>query len=81
MGARPTIPPGPLRTPWTGEEQSGDPFPHLMDPQLRTLGLNTSLVRGLPSLKKVQRERGRNCNQSVRDGSLKQDNSTLTTEY
>jgi mRNA turnover protein 4 len=55
MGARATmdvtLPAGPLLTPWTGEEQSGDPFTHSMDPQLRALGLDTSLVRGVPSLK------------------------------
>jgi mRNA turnover protein 4 len=28
----------------------GDPFPHSMEPQLRQLGLNTTLVRGVPSL-------------------------------
>lgn len=26
------------------------PFPHSMDPQLRKLGLSTSLVKGVPSL-------------------------------
>lgn len=57
MGARAThdvtISAGPLLTPWAGEgvEASGDPFPHSMDPQLRALGLDTSLVRGVPSLK------------------------------
>ncbi|KAL1406895.1 mRNA turnover and ribosome assembly protein [Vanrija albida] len=44
------LPEGPLLTPWT-EENNGDPFPHSMDPQLRALGLDTSLVRGVPSLK------------------------------
>lgn len=40
---------GPLLTPFT-EPPSGDPFPHSMEPQLRALGLTTSLVRGIPSL-------------------------------
>jgi mRNA turnover protein 4 len=40
--------PGPLLTPF-GDE-SGDPFPHSMEPQLRALGLHTTLVRGVPSL-------------------------------
>lgn len=44
-----TLPEGPLLTPWT-EPVSGDPFPHSMDPQLRQLGLDTKLVRGVPSL-------------------------------
>ncbi|WVQ70017.1 uncharacterized protein L199_008241 [Kwoniella botswanensis] len=53
MGARATqeitLPEGPLLTPYT-ESNSGDPFPHSMEPQLRALGLSTSLVRGVPSL-------------------------------
>lgn len=40
---------GPLLTPFT-DPPSGDPFPHSMEPQLRALGLTTSLVRGIPSL-------------------------------
>lgn len=44
-----TLPEGPLLTPWS-ETASGDPFPHSMDPQLRQLGLDTKLVRGVPSL-------------------------------
>ena len=27
-----------------------EPFPHNMDPQLRTLGLQTTLVKGVPTL-------------------------------
>ncbi|OCF35482.1 mRNA turnover protein 4 [Kwoniella heveanensis BCC8398] len=53
MGARATeditLPEGPLLTPYN-ESGSGDPFPHSMEPQLRALGLSTSLVRGVPSL-------------------------------
>ncbi|RSH80436.1 mRNA turnover and ribosome assembly protein [Apiotrichum porosum] len=53
MGAKATmdvsLPAGPLLTPYT-EDESGDPFPHSMDPQLRALGLDTTLVRGVPSL-------------------------------
>lgn len=45
-----TLPEGALLTPWN-EDNNGDPFPHSMDPQLRALGLDTSLVRGVPSLK------------------------------
>ncbi|WVQ78301.1 hypothetical protein IAT38_000386 [Cryptococcus sp. DSM 104549] len=53
MGARAThdveLPAGPILTPFT-EPASGDPFPHSMEPQLRALGLSTTLVRGVPSL-------------------------------
>ncbi|KAE8537974.1 hypothetical protein D1P53_006041 [Cryptococcus gattii VGV] len=53
MGAKSTmditLPAGPLLTPFT-DPPSGDPFPHSMEPQLRALGLTTSLVRGIPSL-------------------------------
>ncbi|WWC69410.1 uncharacterized protein I206_103349 [Kwoniella pini CBS 10737] len=53
MGARSTaeisLPAGPILTPYN-EQQSGDPFPHSMEPQLRALGLSTSLIRGVPSL-------------------------------
>ncbi|WWC89997.1 uncharacterized protein L201_004927 [Kwoniella dendrophila CBS 6074] len=53
MGARSTaeitLPEGPLLTPYN-ENNSGDPFPHSMEPQLRALGLSTTLVRGVPSL-------------------------------
>ncbi|WRT67171.1 uncharacterized protein IL334_004137 [Kwoniella shivajii] len=53
MGARATqditLPEGPILTPYN-ESGSGDPFPHSMEPQLRALGLSTSLVRGVPSL-------------------------------
>lgn len=52
-----TIPSGPILTPYNdGSEVDvdgkllGDPFPHSMEPQLRQLGLSTSLVRGVPSL-------------------------------
>ncbi|BEI81145.1 hypothetical protein CcaverHIS002_0203050 [Cutaneotrichosporon cavernicola] len=44
-----SLPEGPLLTPWT-EDNSGDPFPHSMDPQLRQLGLDTKLIRGVPSI-------------------------------
>lgn len=44
-----TLPEGPLLTPYTADN-NGDPFPHSMDPQLRQLGLDTKLVRGVPSL-------------------------------
>lgn len=40
---------GPILTPFT-EPASGDPFPHSMEPQLRALGLATTLIRGVPSL-------------------------------
>jgi hypothetical protein len=40
--------PGPLLTPYG--DASGDPFPHSMEPQLRALGLHTTLVKGVPSL-------------------------------
>lgn len=40
--------PGPLLSPF-GDE-AGDPFPHSMEPQLRALGLHTTLIRGVPSL-------------------------------
>ncbi|KAL7424083.1 mRNA turnover and ribosome assembly protein [Cryptotrichosporon argae] len=51
-----TLPAGPLRTPFTTDRDAdgqplGDPFPHSMDPQLRALGLDTVLVRGVPSLR------------------------------
>lgn len=39
---------GPILTPF-GDE-AGDTFPHSMEPQLRALGLHTSLVKGVPSL-------------------------------
>lgn len=45
-----TLPKGPLLTPYT-EDQSGDPLPHSMDPQLRQLGLDTLLVKGVPTLR------------------------------
>lgn len=38
-----------MLTPYSADN-SGDPFPHSMDPQLRQLGLDTKLVRGVPSL-------------------------------
>lgn len=41
--------PGAILTPFT-EPASGDPFPHSMEPQLRALGLATTLIRGVPSL-------------------------------
>ncbi|GFZ45580.1 hypothetical protein JCM24511_03308 [Saitozyma sp. JCM 24511] len=44
-----TLPEGPLLTPYA-DPPMGDPFPHSMEPQLRQLGLNTTLVRGVPSL-------------------------------
>ncbi|KAK1924818.1 ribosomal protein [Papiliotrema laurentii] len=44
-----TLPEGPILTPFT-EPASGDPFPHSMEPQLRALGLSTTLIRGVPSL-------------------------------
>ena len=40
---------GPILSPF-GDDAAGDPFPHSMEPQLRALGLHTSLVRGVPSL-------------------------------
>ena len=40
---------GPILTPFS-EPPTGDPFPHSMEPQLRALGLSSSLVRGVPSL-------------------------------
>ncbi|WWD15951.1 hypothetical protein CI109_100375 [Kwoniella shandongensis] len=53
MGARATqeitLPEGPILTPYS-ETVLGDPFPHSMEPQLRALGLSTSLIRGVPSL-------------------------------
>ncbi|WVR05208.1 hypothetical protein IAU60_002220 [Kwoniella sp. DSM 27419] len=53
MGAKATaeivLPEGPILTPYT-VPASGDPFPHSMEPQLRALGLATTLVRGVPSL-------------------------------
>lgn len=45
-----TLPKGPLLTPYN-EEQSGDPLPHSMDPQLRQLGLDTHLVKGVPTIR------------------------------
>jgi len=44
-----TLPAGPILTPHT-EPPSGDPFPHSMEPQLRSLGLATSLSKGVPTL-------------------------------
>ncbi|KAK4686408.1 mRNA turnover protein 4, partial [Tremellales sp. Uapishka_1] len=44
-----TLPEGPLLTPFT-LPASGDPFPHSMEPQLRQLGLSTTLVKGVPTL-------------------------------
>ncbi|WVN85338.1 uncharacterized protein L203_100483 [Cryptococcus depauperatus CBS 7841] len=53
MGARATmdviLPAGPILTPYS-DPPSGDHFPHSMEPQLRALGLTTTLVRGVPSL-------------------------------
>ena len=40
---------GPILTPFS-EPAMGDPFPHSMEPQLRALGLATTLTRGVPSL-------------------------------
>lgn len=45
-----TLPKGPLLTPYSADG-SGDPLPHSMDPQLRQLGLDTLLVKGVPSLR------------------------------
>lgn len=39
---------GPLMTPF--DDDAGDTFPHSMEPQLRALGLHTTLIRGVPSL-------------------------------
>lgn len=39
------LPEGPIRN------IEGDTFPHSMEPQLRSCGLATSLVKGVPSLK------------------------------
>ncbi|EIW69455.1 mRNA turnover protein 4 [Tremella mesenterica] len=53
MGAKATqtitLPAGPILSPHT-DPPTGDPFPHSMEPQLRALGLSTTLVRGVPSL-------------------------------
>lgn len=40
----------PLSGPVVMYEDPTSPFPHSMDPQLRKLGLHTSLVKGVPSL-------------------------------
>ncbi|ODN84631.1 hypothetical protein L202_00538 [Cryptococcus amylolentus CBS 6039] len=44
-----SLPEGPILTPFA-DPPSGDPFPHSMEPQLRALGLTTTLIRGVPSL-------------------------------